>query len=157
MMMMVWFILCYSPVFTHLAGSSSVWKALSPAILQASFNVQPKMEQLFRSKRKSDAIFFPPPKHAKMVLFLFVLERLEKKTGSNHIVRFFLNVFSPFVSVKKTISPFVIWTMFLIFHFNKIISGFKYIFSIILLLISCINFFSSRSLYNSKLLNSLFH
>ena len=52
---------CGSPIFTHLAGSSSVWKALSPSVLQAAFNVDSGVEQLFRSKRTSDAIFFPPP------------------------------------------------------------------------------------------------
>ncbi|KHN33417.1 Glutelin type-A 1 [Glycine soja] len=50
-----------NPIFTHLAGSSSVWKALSPSVLQAAFNVDPEVEQLFRSKRTADAIFFPPP------------------------------------------------------------------------------------------------
>ena len=50
-----------STIFTHLAGSSSVWKALSPSVLQAAFNVDPEVEQLFRSKRTADAIFFPPP------------------------------------------------------------------------------------------------
>jgi len=50
-----------SPVFTHMAGSSSVWKALSPTVLQAAFNVDPEVEKLFRSKRTADAIFFPPP------------------------------------------------------------------------------------------------
>ncbi|CAA7406738.1 unnamed protein product [Spirodela intermedia] len=50
-----------NPVFTHLAGKTSVWKALSPQVLQASFNVSPETEELFRSKRTSDAIFFPPP------------------------------------------------------------------------------------------------
>nr|XP_018914076.1 PREDICTED: 11S globulin seed storage protein 2-like [Bemisia tabaci] len=51
-----------NPVFTHLAGKTSVWKALSPSVLQAAFNVDPKIEQQFRSKRTSDAIFFPPKK-----------------------------------------------------------------------------------------------
>ncbi|KAI9111802.1 hypothetical protein K1719_017492 [Acacia pycnantha] len=61
---MEWFsiITTPNPIFTHLAGSSSVWKALSPTVLQAGFNVDSKLEQLFRSKRTSDAIFFPPPK-----------------------------------------------------------------------------------------------
>jgi len=44
-----------------MAGSSSVWKALSPTVLQAAFNVDPEVEKLFRSKRTADAIFFPPP------------------------------------------------------------------------------------------------
>ncbi|KAI9120084.1 hypothetical protein K1719_009053 [Acacia pycnantha] len=61
---MEWFsiITTPNPIFTHLAGSSSVCKALSLTVLQASFNVHSKLEQLFRSKRTSDAIFFHPPK-----------------------------------------------------------------------------------------------
>ncbi|KAL1345369.1 hypothetical protein HN51_019118 [Arachis hypogaea] len=61
---MEWFsiITTPNPIFTHLAGSSSVWKALSPTVLQAAFNVDSGVEQLFRSKRTADAIFFPPPK-----------------------------------------------------------------------------------------------
>ncbi|KAL1817170.1 hypothetical protein ACET3Z_019744 [Daucus carota] len=51
-----------NPVFTHLAGSIGAWKALSPQVLQASFNVGSDVEQQFRSKRTADAIFFPPPK-----------------------------------------------------------------------------------------------
>lgn len=50
-----------NPIFSHLAGRTSVWKALSPEVLQASFNVAPDVEKLFRSKRTADAIFFPPP------------------------------------------------------------------------------------------------
>ncbi|CDY35927.1 BnaA05g30230D [Brassica napus] len=50
------------PIFTHLAGRTSVWKALSPEVLQDGFKVDPEVEQLFRSKRTSDAIFFPPSK-----------------------------------------------------------------------------------------------
>ncbi|CAD5319779.1 unnamed protein product [Arabidopsis thaliana] len=48
------------PIFTHLAGRTSVWKALSPEVLQAAFKVDPEVEKAFRSKRTSDAIFFPP-------------------------------------------------------------------------------------------------
>ncbi|CAL9122563.1 12S seed storage globulin 1-like [Musa acuminata AAA Group] len=51
-----------NPVFTHLAGKTSVWKAISSEVLQAAFNTTPEMEKLFRSKRTSDEIFFPPPK-----------------------------------------------------------------------------------------------
>lgn len=60
---MEWFsiITTPNPIFTHLAGRTSVWKALSPQVLEASFNVSPELENLFRSKRTSDAIFFPPP------------------------------------------------------------------------------------------------
>lgn len=51
-----------SPIFTHLAGSIGTWKSLSPQVIQASFNVDADVEKQFRSKRTSDAIFFPPPK-----------------------------------------------------------------------------------------------
>ncbi|KAF8402832.1 hypothetical protein HHK36_010923 [Tetracentron sinense] len=50
-----------NPIFSHLAGRTSVWKALSPEVLQASFNVAPEVEKHFSSKRTADAIFFPPP------------------------------------------------------------------------------------------------
>ncbi|XP_020579616.1 glutelin type-A 1-like [Phalaenopsis equestris] len=61
---MEWFsiITTPNPIFTHLAGRTSVWKAISPEVLQASFGTSPEMEQLFRSKRTSDEIFFAPPK-----------------------------------------------------------------------------------------------
>ncbi|KAK9998536.1 hypothetical protein SO802_018139 [Lithocarpus litseifolius] len=60
---MEWFsiITTPNPIFTHLAGRTSVWKALSPQVLQAAFDVDANTEKLFRSKRNSDAIFFPPP------------------------------------------------------------------------------------------------
>ncbi|KAG8387789.1 hypothetical protein BUALT_Bualt02G0057700 [Buddleja alternifolia] len=50
-----------NPIFTHLAGKTSVWKALSPQVLQASFNVGQDVEEKFSSKRKAEEIFFPPP------------------------------------------------------------------------------------------------
>ncbi|KAK4393935.1 Glutelin type-A 2 [Sesamum angolense] len=50
-----------NPIFTHLAGRTSVWKALSPEVLQAAFGVPPDVEQKFSSKRKAEEIFFPPP------------------------------------------------------------------------------------------------
>ncbi|GAA0168872.1 hypothetical protein LIER_23484 [Lithospermum erythrorhizon] len=50
-----------NPIFTHLAGKTSVWKALSPEVLQASFNVPAEVENQFRSKRVAEEIFFPPP------------------------------------------------------------------------------------------------
>lgn len=49
-----------NPIFTHLAGRTSVWKALSPQVLQAAFNVSPDVEQKFSSKRMAQEIFFPP-------------------------------------------------------------------------------------------------
>ncbi|KAI5069337.1 hypothetical protein GOP47_0015638 [Adiantum capillus-veneris] len=48
------------PIFSHLGGKTSVWKALSADVLSASFNVDKEMEQHFRSRRMQDAIFFPP-------------------------------------------------------------------------------------------------
>ncbi|CAA6669771.1 unnamed protein product [Spirodela intermedia] len=50
-----------NPVFTHLAGKTSVWKALSPQVLKASFNVSPETEELFRSKRTSTPFSSLPP------------------------------------------------------------------------------------------------
>ncbi|KAG6417964.1 hypothetical protein SASPL_120161 [Salvia splendens] len=50
-----------NPIFTHLAGRTSVWKALSPEVLRASFNVPADVEEKFSSKRKAEEIFFPPP------------------------------------------------------------------------------------------------
>ncbi|KAM7496597.1 hypothetical protein LguiA_021011 [Lonicera macranthoides] len=60
---MEWFsiITTPNPIFTHLAGRTSVWKALSPEVLQASFNVPADVEQQFRSKRMNSEIFFAPP------------------------------------------------------------------------------------------------
>ncbi|KAI8573821.1 hypothetical protein RHMOL_Rhmol01G0305100 [Rhododendron molle] len=60
---MEWFsiITTPNPIFTHLAGSIGTWKALSPEVIQASFNVGSDIEQQFRSKRADEAIFFPPP------------------------------------------------------------------------------------------------
>ncbi|GAV57868.1 Cupin_1 domain-containing protein [Cephalotus follicularis] len=60
---MEWFsiITTPNPIFTHLAGRTSVWKALSPQVLEAAFNVSPDVEQAFRSKRTNAEIFFPPP------------------------------------------------------------------------------------------------
>jgi hypothetical protein len=49
-----------SPIFSHLAGKTSVWKAISPEVLEASFNTTPEMEKLFRSKRLDSEIFFAP-------------------------------------------------------------------------------------------------
>ncbi|WVZ53842.1 hypothetical protein U9M48_004731 [Paspalum notatum var. saurae] len=50
-----------NPIFSHLAGRTSVWKAISPAVLEASFNTTPEMEKMFRSKRLDSEIFFAPP------------------------------------------------------------------------------------------------
>ncbi|PWZ05714.1 Glutelin type-A 2 [Zea mays] len=60
---MEWFsiITTPNPIFSHLAGKTSVWKAISAEVLQASFNTTPEMEKLFRSKRLDSEIFFAPP------------------------------------------------------------------------------------------------
>ncbi|XP_047061363.1 11S globulin seed storage protein 2-like [Lolium rigidum] len=49
-----------NPIFSHLAGRTSVWKAISPTVLEASFNTTPEMEKMFRSKRLDSEIFFAP-------------------------------------------------------------------------------------------------
>ncbi|KAL4563632.1 hypothetical protein LXL04_027677 [Taraxacum kok-saghyz] len=49
-----------NPIFTHMAGRTSAWKALSPGVLQASFNVSPEVEKTFRSKRMNSEIVFAP-------------------------------------------------------------------------------------------------
>ncbi|KAM0907581.1 hypothetical protein ACQ4PT_016084 [Festuca glaucescens] len=49
-----------NPIFSHLAGRTSVWKAISPEVLEASFNTTPEMEKMFRSKRLDSEIFFAP-------------------------------------------------------------------------------------------------
>ncbi|KAL5715068.1 hypothetical protein ACHQM5_016946 [Ranunculus cassubicifolius] len=45
-----------NPILSHLAGRTSVWKALSPEVLQASFNVSADVEKVFTSEK-----VFPPP------------------------------------------------------------------------------------------------
>ncbi|CAK9152271.1 unnamed protein product [Ilex paraguariensis] len=40
------------PLFGQLAGKTSVLKALSPSVLQASLNVTPQFEELFKSKKE---------------------------------------------------------------------------------------------------------
>ncbi|KAL5581086.1 hypothetical protein UlMin_013528 [Ulmus minor] len=57
-----WFSIVTStiPIFSQLGGKTRVWKALSPQVIEASFNVDSKIEKLFRSKRNSEEIFFPP-------------------------------------------------------------------------------------------------
>ncbi|KAL6329337.1 hypothetical protein AAG906_017641 [Vitis piasezkii] len=48
------------PVFGEFTGKTSVWGALSPQALQASLNVGPEFEQLFRAKIKKSTILVPP-------------------------------------------------------------------------------------------------
>ncbi|KAI3882252.1 hypothetical protein MKX03_009572 [Papaver bracteatum] len=54
-----------NPISCHLAGRTSVWKALNPQVLEASFNVAPEAEKHFRSKRTNAEIFFRAPKTNK--------------------------------------------------------------------------------------------
>ncbi|CBI23806.3 glutelin type-A 3 [Vitis vinifera] len=48
------------PIFGEFTGKTSVWGALSPHVLQASLNVAPEFEQLFRAKIKKSTILVPP-------------------------------------------------------------------------------------------------
>ncbi|VAH10139.1 unnamed protein product [Triticum turgidum subsp. durum] len=55
---MEWFSIITTP--NHLAGRTSVWKAISPVVLETAFNTTPEMEKMFRSKRLDSEIFFAP-------------------------------------------------------------------------------------------------
>lgn len=57
-----WFSVITSPEpsITQLAGKTSAWKALSPQVLTAAFNVPKDIERHFRSASSCHAIFFPP-------------------------------------------------------------------------------------------------
>ena len=48
------------PVYEQLAGKASVWKALSPVVLQSALNISPQLEQLFRSKNNQTLMIIPP-------------------------------------------------------------------------------------------------
>ncbi|KAA8545522.1 hypothetical protein F0562_020306 [Nyssa sinensis] len=50
------------PVFGQLAGATSVWKASSPTILQASLDVTQEFAELFSSKMKDSTVLIPPHK-----------------------------------------------------------------------------------------------
>ncbi|KAG6709723.1 hypothetical protein I3842_06G147400 [Carya illinoinensis] len=51
------------PVLEELAGKTSVWDALSPAVIEASLNVSAEFGQIFRSKLGKTAIIVPPPRN----------------------------------------------------------------------------------------------
>ena len=51
---------CYRPYFAELAGETSVWKAMDPSVLQASFNVDPGLVELFNTKIGKGKNFVPP-------------------------------------------------------------------------------------------------
>ncbi|KAL3538549.1 hypothetical protein ACH5RR_001915 [Cinchona calisaya] len=48
------------PSFVQLAGETSVWKAFAPSVLQAAFNVDPGLVELFQAKIANSKIFVPP-------------------------------------------------------------------------------------------------
>ncbi|KAL8264838.1 hypothetical protein R6Q59_022968 [Mikania micrantha] len=48
------------PVFASLAGNTSVWKALSPEVLEAALNVTPESEQVFKSKNSKSITIVSP-------------------------------------------------------------------------------------------------
>ncbi|XP_051190029.1 uncharacterized protein [Lolium perenne] len=45
------------PIFSHLAGKTSVWKTILPEVLEASFSTTQEMDKLFRSKMLDSEIF----------------------------------------------------------------------------------------------------
>ncbi|KAL8209400.1 hypothetical protein R6Q57_006132 [Mikania cordata] len=48
------------PVFRQITGNTSVWKALSPVVLQATLNMKPEFVQLFSSKNSEINTIIPP-------------------------------------------------------------------------------------------------
>ena len=50
-------------------------KAISQAVLEASFNTTPEMEKLFRSKRLDSEIFFAPPKSDEAAVRALLIAR----------------------------------------------------------------------------------
>lgn len=48
------------PVFAEFGGALSVWKALSPSILQVSLNLNAELGEIFVSKIKESTILMPP-------------------------------------------------------------------------------------------------
>ncbi|KAJ7946629.1 Glutelin type-A 2 [Quillaja saponaria] len=48
------------PILEELAGDTSIWEALSPAVLEASLNVDEEFQQLFLSNTKKSSILIPP-------------------------------------------------------------------------------------------------
>ena len=49
------------PVFGQLNGNTSVWKALSPAVLQNALGVDSEFAELFIAHNTNGTIGFPPP------------------------------------------------------------------------------------------------
>ena len=50
----------YRPLFGEFIGETSVWGALSPEVIQASLNLTPEFEQVFRARIKKSTILVPP-------------------------------------------------------------------------------------------------
>ncbi|CAH1426241.1 unnamed protein product [Lactuca virosa] len=48
------------PVMEQLAGNMSVWKAISPVVLQSALNISPQLEELFRLKNTTSLMIIPP-------------------------------------------------------------------------------------------------
>ncbi|XP_058076365.1 glutelin type-D 1-like [Magnolia sinica] len=58
-----WFSVITSPLpgFSHFGGKTSLFRALSPSLLEAAFNVDPHLVKLLRSDGCNNVIFVPPP------------------------------------------------------------------------------------------------
>ncbi|KVH93490.1 glycinin G3-like [Cynara cardunculus var. scolymus] len=48
------------PTFEQLAGNMSVWKKLSSVVLQSTLNINPELEELFKSKNTKSLMIIPP-------------------------------------------------------------------------------------------------
>ncbi|KVI01770.1 11-S seed storage protein, plant [Cynara cardunculus var. scolymus] len=49
-----------NPIFGELAGSNSVWNALSPVVLRSTLNVSEEFEEVFKSKNTKSITIVPP-------------------------------------------------------------------------------------------------
>ncbi|XP_077231022.1 glutelin type-D 1-like [Tasmannia lanceolata] len=49
------------PIYSHMAGKTSLLKALSPQVAEAAFNVTQDLVKLVQTKNNKHTIFFPPP------------------------------------------------------------------------------------------------
>lgn len=59
---MLLLVACYRPSFVQLAGETSIYNAIAPSVLQAAFNVNPGLVELFKAKLANGKIFVPPKK-----------------------------------------------------------------------------------------------
>ncbi|XP_042487356.1 uncharacterized protein LOC122067589 isoform X2 [Macadamia integrifolia] len=60
---MEWFSIITStqPFFSYLVGKTSLWKTLSPQVLQVSLNLTTEEAEVFSSKMNKNPILIPPP------------------------------------------------------------------------------------------------